>query len=268
MNLNCPNCHTQLTRIQLDKIEVDHCNNCGGTLFDYNEINRISLSDAEKLSLMKQTHDISGDAKVSPRDGSELKRIEDESVPQYVTLLKSDTTQEVFAYPDDLVNFKKAQNSKLSYMKAWHIPLPALSSVMVLSFVIAISAGTVLFSSLLTQPQSQGIQASDLCRNGIEVFRAEDGGGTDGEGTTRNQADGGNNGGNNGTTGAYGVTCQTESDMTCRVSAQCLGKTENYVLTNTRTRIHAGLIPSTCSRIKMICSDNGLTVETEEQPLE
>lgn len=252
MNLNCPNCHTQLTRIQLDKIEVDHCNNCGGTLFDYNEINRISLSDAEKLSLMKQTHDISGDTKVSPRDGSVLKRIEDESVPQYVTLLKSDTTQEVFAYPDDLVNFKKAQNAKLSYIKTWRIPLPALSSVIVISFVIAISAGTVLFSSLLTQPQSQGIQASQLCRNGIEVYRAQD---------TNNQTD-------TASQSAYGVTCQTESEMTCQIVATCLGRTENYVLTNTRTRIHAGLIPSTCSRIKMICSDNGLTVETEEQPLE
>lgn len=256
MNLNCPNCHTQLTRVQLDKIEVDHCNNCGGTLFDYNEVNRISLSDAEKLSLMKQTHDISGDTKFSPRDGSELKRIEDESVPQYVTLLKSESTQEVFAYPDDLVNFKKAQNAKLSYFKAWHIPLPALSSVIVISLVIAISAGTVLFSSLLTNPQSQAIQASQLCKSGIEIFRAQ---GDDIMGRNQNETN---------SQGSYGITCQTESTMTCRVSAYCLGKNENFVLTNTPTRIHAGLIPSTCSRVKMICSDNGLTIETEEQPLE
>lgn len=245
MNLNCPNCHYQLTRIQLDKVEVDHCNNCGGTLFDYNEVNRITLSDAEKLSLMRQTNDISGEEKFSPRDGSILKRITHESVPQHVTLLKSDTTQEVFAFAEDLINFKKAQDAKLAYMKTWHIPLPALSTVLVFGFVVAISATTVLFSSLLSKPGSQAIQASQQCRNGLQVFSSSED-----------------------ASAAYGVTCETESNMTCRVEAFCLGKTQTFTFTNTPTRTHAGFVPATCSRIKMICSDNNLTIETDEQPLE
>lgn len=245
MNLNCPNCQSPLSRIQLENVEVDHCNNCGGTLFDYNEVNRISLSDAEKLSLMKQTNDISGSEKYSPRDGSILKRITDESVPQHITLLKSDTTHEVFAFADDLINFKKAQNAKLAYMKTWHIPLPALSSVLVFGFVVAVSASTVLFSSLLADPNTQAIQASQLCRNGVQVFGAAQ------EGIE-----------------SYGVTCETTSNMTCNVQAKCFGETRTYALTNTPTRIHAGFVPVTCSRIKMVCSDDGLTVETEEQSLE
>jgi len=245
MNLNCPNCQSLLSRIQLETIEVDHCNNCGGTLFDYNEVNRISLSDAEKLSLMKQTNDISGSEKYSPRDGSVLKRITDESVPQYVTLLKSDTTHEVFAFADDLINFKKAQTAKLDYMKTWHIPLPALSSVLVFSFIVAVSASTVLFSSLLNDPKTQAIQASQLCRNGLQVF-----------GNSEDEL------------GSYGVTCETSSNMTCQIQAECLGETRSFVFTNTPTRIHAGFVPTTCSRVKMICSDDGLTVETEDHSLE
>lgn len=241
MNLNCPNCRYQLTRIQLDRIEVDHCNNCGGTLFDYNEINRISLADAEKLSLMKETNDISGTEKFSPRDGSPLKRIVDDSVPQHVTLLKSDVTQEVFAFADDLVNFKKAQDAKLEFYKTWRIPVPALSTVLVFSFIVAISVSTVLLSSQLTRPGSQTIRATELCRNGIQVFSA----------------------GKNAETVA--ITCETVSNMTCTVQAQCNNEVRDYVLTNTPTRIHAGFIPTGCSSIKMICKENNLTVKTEEQ---
>lgn len=245
MHLNCPNCRNPLDKVQLSKVEVDHCNNCGGTLFDYNEVNRITLADAEKLSLMKQTDVISGVEKFSPRDGSPLKRIESESVPQYVTLLKSDTTHEVFAYPDDLVNFKKAQDAKIGFYKAWNIPLPALKSVLVFSFVIAVSLGAVLVSSQLTQQSSQSIQASQLCTNGIEVYPPLEG-----------------------SEGPYAVSCQTATTMTCSAEVRCLGADETYILSNTPTRTHTGFIPSTCSTIRIICNDNGAILETDSQPLE
>ena len=244
MNLNCPNCKHQLSRIQLELVEVDHCNNCGATLFDYNEINRISVSDAEKLSLMKETNDISGDEKFSPRDGSPLKRVPDESVPQHVTLLRSDTTQEVFAFADDLINFKKAQEAKLTFFKAWHIPLPALSSVLVFGFVVAVSVSTVLLSSRLTQPHSQIIRASELCQNGIQVFSSDDP-----------------------SSQAYAVTCETTSLLACKAEVTCNGSIDEFVFTNTPSRIHSGFIPSSCTTIRMVCNDNNLTLQTDVQSL-
>ncbi|KXK11232.1 MAG: hypothetical protein UZ22_OP11002000438 [Microgenomates bacterium OLB23] len=110
--MHCPNCHHILVKVLLDSVEVDHCNFCGATLFDMNEINRITLTDARRLAEMKQSDVISGEEKLSPRDGSPLVRITNDAIPQFVTILHSPTTGEVFAFADDLVNFKKGAKCK------------------------------------------------------------------------------------------------------------------------------------------------------------
>ena len=56
--MHCPNCKHILTTVTLENIVIEHCNYCGGSLFEENEINRITEKDAEKLALMKQSDSI------------------------------------------------------------------------------------------------------------------------------------------------------------------------------------------------------------------
>lgn len=235
--MHCPNCHHILTKIMMDAIEVDHCNFCGATLFDINEINRITLSDARKLAEMKKSDVISGEEKLSPRDGSPLVRMQDDSIPQFVTLLHSTTTGEVFAFPDDLVSFKKAQNAKISYFKSWHIPLPALQSVLVYSLILVTTLSVVYLSNRFQTPTSHTTQATSLCINKNIVEQTE---------------------------GGYLVFCETKSPLNCAVRSACPdGEKITPLKSDANRTSHYEVLPPACTNIKIECSEGSSSIETD-----
>ncbi|MFQ5452436.1 MAG: zf-TFIIB domain-containing protein [Candidatus Paceibacterota bacterium] len=84
----CPNCKKTLEEHTYDGINVQHCTYCGGTFFDQNEINRISLDSARDLAADRQAESISGAEKLCPIDHTVLKRTQQRSIPQHVSLLK------------------------------------------------------------------------------------------------------------------------------------------------------------------------------------
>lgn len=233
--MHCPNCRHILTVIDLDGIEVDHCNSCGSTLFEANEINRITLKDAERLSLIKQTDVISGGEKISPRDGSPLTRITSDSIPQHVTLLESRTTGEVFAYAEDLLEFKKAQSAKVDYYKAWHIPMPPVASVLVFGFAVFAAASLAYMVTLIQQPTNQSIQAQTLCKSGIGQIPLEDGQG-------------------------HVVSCTTTHDLSCNVKAYCFNGTEIKLTCTDKT--YFGTTNENCSHVKFSYTDGNDSIET------
>ncbi len=161
----CPNCQEKLTTVKFGQVEVFHCPNCGGSFFEENEINRLSFSQAKKLAVDKKNGFISAAPKFCPKDNLPMKAIQEESVPQFVTLLKCEKCQGVFAFPDDLVNFKKAQQTKLNFFKTWRLPLPSLKSILVYSFLILTTVS--LFSSFqaITTNQSLKTQADDVIKS-------------------------------------------------------------------------------------------------------
>ena len=232
--MHCPNCRHILTKINLNGIEVDHCNSCGGTLFEANEINRITLKDAQRLSLIKQTDVISATEKISPRDGSILKRIDAQSIPKHVTLLQSSSTGEVFAFADDLIEFKNAQDAKVNYYKAWQIPMPPVKNVLVFSFALFASATLAYMVTLIQSPATQSIQAQTLCEGGIGQIPLEQG---------------------------HVVSCTTGVDLSCQVQALCDDGTT--VELNCTNKTYFGTTSPTCSQVKFIYEEDSTTVETE-----
>ncbi len=161
--MSCPNCKEELQEQITDGQTIWHCKNCGGTFFEENGINRISISTAEKLSQDKQSEEILSEAKLCPRDHTPLTVINhSEAVPTTVTLLECATCHGVFTYPDDLVRFKQAQLAKIQYFKIWNIPLPGLKSVIVLS--VALFASAFLLSTFFNQ-QLTPTQAEDVVKN-------------------------------------------------------------------------------------------------------
>jgi hypothetical protein len=151
--------------VNLDKQNILHCDNCGASFFEENGINRISLSSAEKLAADKKTDEIEGQEKLCPLDHLPLIPLTDSNIPENVTLLKCKKCQGVFAFPDDLINFKKAQTAKIEFFKAWSKPLPSLRTVLVISFT-ALILGSVLyqFNSFLKYSSAPS-QASDLIKS-------------------------------------------------------------------------------------------------------
>lgn len=169
---DCPNCRNKLQVTSCDNnLAVDHCNNCGGTFFKENEINRLTLVDARRLAFQKTNESISGEEKLCPKDKKPLIQIRQQSLPQYVTLLQCNQCRGVFAYPDDLVEFKKAQKAKINYYKIWQIPLPSLQAVLIYSFVFA-AALTVVYAISPLSRQPQKIKATqEICP--IEVIQTD-----------------------------------------------------------------------------------------------
>jgi len=163
--MTCANCQRQLVSVSLGQIEVLHCPNCGGSFFEENEINRLSLSQAKKLAAGKKTNFISGKTKLCPKDNFPLRAIQEESIPQFVTLLRCEKCRGIFAFAEDLVNFKKAQETKLNFFRTWHIPLPSLKSVLVYSFLILTAASALFSFGTINIRQSLQTQADEVVKS-------------------------------------------------------------------------------------------------------
>lgn len=154
-----------MNQLHADKQLILHCDNCGGSFFEENSINRISSQTAFELSQNKQSDEISGDKKFCPKDAHQLEIVahSEESLPPDVTLLRCPSCKGIFAFPDDLVNFKKAQEAKVNYLAAWKIPLGSLRSVVILSVVAFLSA--MLFTVALYSRPSSRSQAKDIVKS-------------------------------------------------------------------------------------------------------
>ncbi len=162
--MSCPNCGQVLKEMQFDNQAILHCQNCGGTFFEENGINRITLKTAEALSSDRLTNEISGSQKYCPKDHTLLAPLQnDQSIPADVTMLTCSACHGIFVYPDDLLQFKNAQVAKVNYFKAWRLPLPSLQAVFILSVVAFV--GVSFFSLIFFQKQNlTGSQAQDVVK--------------------------------------------------------------------------------------------------------
>ena len=164
--MSCPNCKEIMQTVILDNQIILHCSLCGASFFEENGINRISFESAEKLFEEKKNTEVSGQEKLCPKDKTILKPIvNQENIPTEVTLLRCSTCKGIFVFADDLINFKKAQEAKIDYFKAWNIPLPSLKAVVVLSFVALVSAAIFSRFILFQRGPYRYTNATDLIKN-------------------------------------------------------------------------------------------------------
>jgi hypothetical protein len=147
----------------LDGQEVLHCINCGASMFQENGINRITYKTAQKLADEKKQMAEYGTKKLCPRDRCELQPIRnDEAVPGTVTLLRCSNCRSIYAAPNELVLFKKAQEAKVEYFKIWQKPLPSIRSVVVLSFVALVAVSALAGFTVYTNRNTSQTQAEDV----------------------------------------------------------------------------------------------------------
>lgn len=162
--MTCPNCTHLMNYVNLDKQNILHCANCGTSFFEENGINRISQASAEKLALDKKIEEIEGHEKLCPLDHLRLTPLSEGVLPEGVVILKCKRCQGVLIFPDDLLNFKKAQAAKIEFFKAWAKPLPSLRTVLVISFT-AVVLGSVFYQfNTFFKYYSASSQASNLIK--------------------------------------------------------------------------------------------------------
>lgn len=164
--MTCPNCKEKLIEDVIDDQNILHCANCGGTFFQENGINRISLLSAQNLASDLKLNEISNEQKLCPKDNTILNHLQsEENIPAEVVLLHCATCRGIFTYPNDLVLFKKAQTAKIDYFKIWNIPLPSIKSVAVLSIFLFASIVSLTAYTFLQRQNIYFIQAQDQIKN-------------------------------------------------------------------------------------------------------
>lgn len=158
----CPNCEQPFHYTNLDGQHILHCGNCGVSFFEENSINRISVSSAKILADDKQNDEILGQEKHCPKDKTVLQTMKSDSIPDNITLLSCKQCRGVFAFADDLLRFKQAQTTKISYFKLWNKPLPSLKSVLVLSLILFLSVTAFSLSNRVGNRVTNQIQADEM----------------------------------------------------------------------------------------------------------
>lgn len=152
----CPNCGSHLTIIHLHGQTIAHCSSCGGSLFEPNGINKLTLFDAKKLARLAEKPIVLNKTKVCPYDGNNMKMISGEAIPDFVTLFSCPECARVWGYPQDIIDFKIAQKSTIDYYQAWRRPLPALKTILVMSVMLTIGiSSSYVFYRYSTNNSSQ-----------------------------------------------------------------------------------------------------------------
>jgi hypothetical protein len=75
-------------------------------------------------------------------------------VPQYLNLLRCSRCSGIWFPKKSLIDFKKAQESKLNYFQTWKIPVPSVYAVLLPLLVLAI-LGSGFFSIINSSRQTQ-----------------------------------------------------------------------------------------------------------------
>jgi hypothetical protein len=101
-----------------------------------------------------------------------MKTLQEESIPQFVTLLKCEKCCGIFTFADDLVNFKKAQKTKLHFYKTWQLPFPSLKTVLVYSFILFTTVSILYSLTIINVRQSMNTQAEDVVKS-IKISKIE-----------------------------------------------------------------------------------------------
>ena len=163
--MKCPNCASAMQEQLVDGQHILHCGTCGSSFFEENGINRITEEAALKLSQEKTDDIISGQTKLCPRDQTPMFSIQQhEAVPQNVTLLSCPKCRGIFTYPDDLVNFKRAQNAKINYFKTWQMPLPSVRAVALFGLLLAVGFSIIAAGYNLNQRTNLNSQADEISK--------------------------------------------------------------------------------------------------------
>ncbi len=177
----CPECNHPLLPIEVksltQNVQLDYCGSCGGVWTDSGEINFIDEKELAAVAGLLPKFPVHSQIQYNlcPRDRATLAIFKAESIPVNLDVLRCPTCGGLWFPDSNILKFKKAQEVKLNYFKAWNIPLPSIYAILLPAFLLVI-LGASLFATISGINQGQDIRsrAHDLISKPIILHPAQD----------------------------------------------------------------------------------------------
>lgn len=160
----CPNCRNPLVAFNQNEA-IQHCEFCGGTFFEENQLNRISITDVQELTKGSTNDRELIQIKMCPKDNLPMTLLREESIPHFINIHTCSTCHGLFVTAKDLLAFKRAQKAKIAFYKEWRIPLPSLQAVLVYSLAFIFVFGIFTYMKSFYQQNAPKTQAEAIVRN-------------------------------------------------------------------------------------------------------
>ncbi len=164
--MNCPYCLTKLQETQVlinsDPFKIFECFNCGGHWFPPLIANEITSNQASDIDAILPKNNITtfGQPRC-PICQTRLALITHDPVPNGIRVWTCPEGHGHFFPNHQLIQFKKAQEAKITYHSLWGIPIKSLVSVMLpVIAVLALAGGLPLTIQRLQDNQETRTKAS------------------------------------------------------------------------------------------------------------
>ncbi len=175
----CPECNHTLNPISINTVirpvTLDYCLTCGGIWSDQGEVNFIKDENLDSLKnvLPKNPQHPIMQYQLCPRDRSSLQIFSGESVPRDLVIYRCGKCGGVWFPQGSLMDFKKAQKTKIDYFKAWKIPLSSVYAVLLpLLFIAVLGGGLVVTLIGLQKPSDNRSRAKDVISKPVAIAKS------------------------------------------------------------------------------------------------
>lgn len=160
--MHCPICQEKMQFIPMDNEVLIHCNNCGWSFFEENEINKLTYKSALLLSKDKQKNLEMVPKFFCPRDQNPVIKAYDEVAPPRVNLFRCIKCRGILISAKDLLNYKKAQKAKNEYVRLWNAFYPVTKNIMALLFIAVLSLSAISSLIYLKNQRQTSTQAEEI----------------------------------------------------------------------------------------------------------
>lgn len=168
----CPDCESNLISLQAknqagDHINVWSCLNCAGLWLNNFEANQLSLAEVKKIvKPAKEISLVKNEIRKCPCCQIPLENFRGESVPVNCQVFFCPNCHGNWFPRNELLKFKKAQETKLKFFKIWQIPLGSPFAILLPVLILFFIAASIPLTVYLTKKnQENRTQASEMIKN-------------------------------------------------------------------------------------------------------
>ncbi len=164
--MQCPNgdgeliSHTTQSENDL-AVSYSTCATCHGYWMESFAANFIKLPEIED----SYTEAVAPDARTCPTCNTVLKRATGDNIPDHVTVFTCPEGHGYFFPAGQLAAWKHASKAKINYFEKWHIPMPAISAILLAGITLLVFAGGYFAFTNLGTRQVTTSQASTVITN-------------------------------------------------------------------------------------------------------
>lgn len=181
--MKCPQCEqelntTEVTTTDNQRALIHECYNCGGHFFPSliaNFIDSSSANDVDSISPKSEDQIPPNHQYKCPICNDTLTNLQDDSVPQNLSIFTCPENHGHFFPKGQLIAFKKAQTAKLAYHQIWGIPLKSAFAILLPIIAIFTIVGVIPLTVKEIQKRQESRVAASIPISNPIIVPLEDG---------------------------------------------------------------------------------------------